>query len=145
MVLARRTLGRVQSSAQPPTALDTLARLVTMADPTPRRHLRVRTVDIGLACCAVEVAAAQALADAAAEMSADGGSVGASMTAGPVTPGSDPDALEVLVVAGTVTDAMAPLVRAEYDDLLARLGARLRVLSFGSCANTGGPTGIPTP
>ena len=40
-----------------------------------------------------------------------------------------------MVVAGTVTDALAPAVRALYD----ALPEPRRVLSFGACSNTGGP------
>ena len=43
--------------------------------------------------------------------------------------------VNVLVVAGTVTDKLAPLVQAAYQDLP---GPR-RVLSFGACSNSGGP------
>lgn len=70
--------------------------------------------DVGLACCAVEFAAA---------------SVGRADRAG----GGQP--IDVLVVSGTVTDKMAPLVKAAYD----RLPGPARVLSFGACANCGGP------
>src|SRR5215471_482987 len=44
-------------------------------------------------------------------------------------------AVNVLVVAGTVTDKLAPLVLAAYRDL----PAPRRVLSFGACSNSGGP------
>ncbi len=43
--------------------------------------------------------------------------------------------MHVLVVAGTVTDKLAPLVRDAYRDLPE---PRL-VLSFGACSNSGGP------
>jgi NADH-quinone oxidoreductase subunit B len=42
---------------------------------------------------------------------------------------------EVLVVSGTVTDAMAPAVRALYEQLT---GPRF-VVSYGACSNSGGP------
>src|SRR6266478_1885478 len=61
----------------------------------------VRVFDAGLACCAVEVSAALR------------------RCAG-LLPGDGP--VNVLVVAGTVTDKLAP-----------------RVLSFGACSNSGGP------
>ena len=76
---------------------------------------------VGLACCAVEFEAA---------------AVG--------QPGLEPverdaltgrDAVPVLVVAGTVTDKLAPTVRRMYDEL----PEPRHVLSFGSCANSGGP------
>jgi NADH-quinone oxidoreductase subunit B len=74
----------------------------------------VRVFDAGLACCAVEVSAA--LRRCAAQLPGDA-------------------AVNVLVVAGTVTDKLAPLVLAAYRDL----PAPRRVLSFGACSNSGGP------
>jgi len=72
--------------------------------------------DAGLACCAVEVAAAL------------------SRLTGP---GSDagPAALNVFLVAGTVTDKLAPLVLAAYE----QVPEPKFVLSFGACSNSGGP------
>ena len=69
---------------------------------------------LGLACCVVEVEAA---VRSRPELDA-------------VPAGAD----EQLVVAGTVTDAVAPLVSAS---IAAHAGAR--VVSFGACANAGGP------
>jgi NADH:ubiquinone oxidoreductase subunit B-like Fe-S oxidoreductase len=43
--------------------------------------------------------------------------------------------LNVLVVAGTVTDKLAPLVLQAYQ----ALPEPRRVLSFGACSNSGGP------
>jgi NADH-quinone oxidoreductase subunit B len=43
--------------------------------------------------------------------------------------------VDVLVVSGTVTDRIAPLVRQLHD----AAPAAVRVLSFGACANSGGP------
>ena len=74
----------------------------------------VRVFDAGLACCAVEVSAA--LRRCASQL-------------------PDDAAVNVLVVAGTVTDKLAPLVLAAYRDL----PAPRRVLSFGACSNSGGP------
>jgi len=93
--------------------------LRVVLDAGPRYRLSV--LSVGLACCAVEVVAATARS----------------------TPGPDagPDAevevtdVEVMVVAGTVTDALAPAVRALYDGL----PEPRRVLSFGACSNSGGP------
>lgn len=69
---------------------------------------------LGLACCVVEVEAA---------------------VHGRRELGSVPQGARVLLaVAGTVTDAVAPLVRAAID---AHPGAR--VVSFGACASAGGP------
>jgi hypothetical protein len=69
---------------------------------------------------------------------ADSGLVGAGMAGpGPGGAGAGGGAgpVNVLVVAGTVTDKLAPLVLAAYQDL----PEPRRVLSFGACANSGGP------
>lgn len=74
----------------------------------------VIVASLGLACCAVEVEAA---------------------TAGRSTVDAVPaGARVVLAVAGTVTDAVAPLVR---DLVAAHPGAE--IVSFGACASAGGP------
>ena len=97
--------------------------MVAVDLPLPRRHGEteaaplpawVRVFDAGLACCAVEVSAA--LRRCAGQLPGDA-------------------VVNVLVVAGTVTDKLAPLVRAAYQDL----PAPRRVLSFGACSNSGGP------
>ena len=76
----------------------------------------LRVFDAGLACCGVEVAAALRRSGALAA----------------VTTGKQ---LNVFVVAGTVTDKLAPYVLEAFQDTpLPR-----RVLSFGACANSGGP------
>src|SRR5215468_2304701 len=84
------------------------------------RGISLRIFDAGLACCAVEVSAAlRRFAD--------------------LHPQAGPDVsapVQVLVVAGTVTDKLAPLVRDAYRDLPE---PRL-VLSFGACSNSGGPS-----
>ncbi len=82
------------------------------------RAYALTVVEVGLACCAVEVLAA---ASARPDLLAPGAA-------------ADPVA-HVLVVAGTVTTAQAASVRALYD----ALPEPRRVLSFGACANTGGP------
>ena len=83
------------------------------------RDISLRVFDAGLACCAVEVSAAlRRFAE--------------------LLPQAGPEAtapVHVLVVAGTVTDKLAPLVRDAYRDLPE---PRL-VLSFGACSNSGGP------
>jgi NADH-quinone oxidoreductase subunit B len=71
--------------------------------------------DLGLACCAVEYVAAVLDAE--------------DLTEGPL------DGANVLVVSGTLTDVTAPAALAAYR----RLAAPRYVLSFGACANTGGP------
>ena len=74
----------------------------------------------GLACCAVEfVAASMRSADLA------------SPRVGSPAPGR----AELMVVAGTVTDKIAPAVQRVY----AQMPEPKYVLSFGSCANSGGP------
>jgi NADH-quinone oxidoreductase subunit B len=75
----------------------------------------VRVFDAGLACCAVECAAAIRRER------------GARLEGGPVT--------HVLVVAGTVTDKLAPHVLRAYQ----AMPEPRRVLSFGACSNSGGP------
>jgi NADH-quinone oxidoreductase subunit B len=74
--------------------------------------------DAGLACCAVECAAA---------LSRVGGRAGSSREPG--------IRANVLIVAGTVTDKLAPLVLQAYQDV----PEPKFVLSFGACSNSGGP------
>jgi NADH-quinone oxidoreductase subunit B len=80
--------------------------------------LRVSVLDLGLACCAVEFAAA----------------VARGLLVEPAPDAGDPD-LTVLVVSGTVTDALVPAVLSAYDALTGPVA----VVSFGACSNTGGP------
>jgi len=96
------------------------------ADPGPvvldtGRGYSLWVFDAGLACCAVECAAA---------LSRD-------RPAGP--PASAPEhpgmRANVLIVAGTVTNKLAPLVLAAYQ----RVPDPKFVLSFGACSNSGGP------
>jgi NADH-quinone oxidoreductase subunit B len=87
------------------------------------RPLQLWVFDVGLACCAVEFLAA----------SLGGEDAVARLGAVPVT--GDVTAADVLVVSGTVTTTLAPAVRALYD----RLPDPKRVISFGACANSGGP------
>lgn len=87
--------------------------------------LRLWAHSLGLACCAVEAAAALARLRAGA----GGGATG---------PRNDSEVVDVLVVAGTVTDRMAPAVVALHGRL-STAGGRCRVMSFGACANSGGP------
>jgi len=106
--------------------------------------------DAGLACCAVECAAALSRVSGAArpgEASPDGPPPGSS---GPGSSGSGSSGLggegpgdaasgqrraNVFVVAGTVTDKLAPLVVRAYQ----RVPEPKSVLSFGACSNSGGP------
>lgn len=84
--------------------------------PTGRR-LRLHLFDLGLACCAVEFAAAAVVPGALVD---------------DVTPVEDAN---VLVVSGTLTDVSAPAALALY----AQLAEPRYVVSFGACANSGGP------
>jgi NADH-quinone oxidoreductase subunit B len=81
-----------------------------------RYHLSV--FSLGLACCAVEFVALAV--GEAQESAAQAGGL---------------EAAQVLVVSGTVTDKMAPLVRRVYD----QLPSPKYVVSFGACSNCGGP------
>ena len=83
------------------------------------RGLTLSVFDLGLACCAVEFAAAVAGHPDLLPLAGDDAQ----------------DGLEVMVVSGTVTDKMAPAVLRHYE---AMTGPR-HVVSFGSCANSGGP------
>jgi NADH-quinone oxidoreductase subunit B len=83
-------------------------------------HGRLRVLDAGLACCALEYSAATLVQKAWDQLDAE-----------PVSGG----AYDVLVVAGTVTTALLPVVRAAYDGL----GPRRVVISFGACSTSGGP------
>jgi len=81
-----------------------------------RPEVRVHVRDLGLACCAVEFAAA----------------IGRGLLV-PAEPSSSGAA--VLVVSGTVTDALAPEVVAAWEALPEPKAA----VSFGACSNSGGP------
>lgn len=82
------------------------------------RGYSLSVLDAGLACCAVECAAALRRVN---------------------RPGAGPDAAGeqacVLIVAGTVTDKLAPLVLRAYE----AMPGRRYVISFGACSNSGGP------
>jgi NADH-quinone oxidoreductase subunit B len=93
------------------------ARYLVAGDPA----VVLTVFDVGLACCAVEFAAAVS------------GSADLTLLAPHDEP--DPAVPEVLVVSGTVTDKMAPAVLEHYR----RMREPKRVVSFGSCANSGGP------
>ncbi len=86
-----------------------------------QRHT-LHVLDLPLACCAVEYVAAGVQAEAMAKLEAE-----------PFT--TDLGAANVLVVSGTLTDAMAPTVRAAYE----AMSQPRYVISFGSCASSGGP------
>src|SRR5438067_12010051 len=86
---------------------------VTVVDGERRYALHV--FDLGLACCAVEVAALASRGDAR-------------LTARPAE-------THVMVISGTLTDVMAPALRRHYE----ALPEPRVVISFGACSNTGGP------
>ena len=118
------------------------------AGPVAVGGFSLRVFDAGLACCAVEVSAAlrrcaDLLPDAGSGPGEAGpgasgpgaaGHGGGAEPGGP-GPGVGREPVNVLVVAGTVTDKLAPLVLAAYRDL----PEPRRVLSFGACSNSGGP------
>lgn len=84
------------------------------------RAFSLWVLDAGLACCAVEFAAASA--------STAGGE--------PLLPlAADATVAQVLVVSGTVTDKTAPLVVRLWE----RMPEPRYVVSFGACATCGGP------
>jgi NADH-quinone oxidoreductase subunit B len=78
--------------------------------------------DVGLACCAVEFSAATLLRAVVDDPRVE-----------PLA--AAPEQANVLVVSGTVTDKMASAVRRLYE----RMPEPRHVISFGSCANSGGP------
>lgn len=82
----------------------------------------VSVYSFGLACCAVEFVAAALVDHEVVQMG--------------LLPRADgPAHTELVVVSGTVTDKMAPLIARIHADL----PEPKHVISFGSCANSGGP------
>jgi NADH-quinone oxidoreductase subunit B len=81
---------------------------------------RLLLFDLGLACCSVEFVAAASAPDALAAIGA--GVVGLA-------------GANVMVVSGTLTDVTSAGLREIYD----QLDEPRFVVSFGACANTGGP------
>ena len=82
--------------------------------------------NFALACCAVEFVAASMARQDFVRLGVAGGAPG--------DPGRR--SIELMVVSGTVTDKMAPAVLALYE----QLPEPKYVVSFGSCANSGGPS-----
>ena len=86
------------------------------------RSYDLSVFNFGLACCAVEfVAASMARQDF--------------VRLGVSPSGPGPRRADLMVVSGTVTDKMAPAVQRLYD----QMPEPKYVISFGSCANSGGP------
>ena len=96
-------------------------------------QLRVLVLDVGLACCALEVGAAitSGLLVLVDSQTSDRD------TANPASPrpASADGTTWLLLIAGTVTDALAPAVLRAWESL----PEPRRAMSFGACANTGGP------
>lgn len=87
------------------------------------QRVSLHVVELGLACCGIEVREARRAAEALAAVGDPGDA------------GSAPVDLNVLVVAGTVTTRLAP----ELVETYAQLPEPRAVLAFGACAATGGP------
>ena len=85
------------------------------------RRYRLSVFNLGLACCAVEFAAAAT--------SYNLSRLGVAVSA------AGPECCELMVVSGTVTDRLAPAVRRVYE----QLPVPRYVISFGACSNCGGP------
>lgn len=81
------------------------------------RRFTLSVLNLGLACCAVEAMVA-------------------ALSPSGTVPYAGPDRdVQVLVVSGTVTAKLAPLVQS----LHASLPPPVRVIAFGACASSGGP------
>ncbi len=94
------------------------------------QRVALTVVELGLACCGVEVRAARRAADVLAPVGGAGSdeSPGEAARAGPAD-------VHVLIVAGTVTSRLAPVLAAAH----AAMPEPRAVLAFGACAATGGP------
>jgi NADH-quinone oxidoreductase subunit B len=116
------------------------------------RGYSLRILDAGLACCAVECAAAlrrvgppgaaRGVGRREGGLAEDGLDEGGLDEGGLDEGGLDeggldagPERASVLIVAGTVTDKLAPFVLRAYE----RMPERRYVISFGACSNSGGP------
>jgi NADH-quinone oxidoreductase subunit B len=89
------------------------------------QRVSLHVVELGLACCGIEVREARRAAELL-DVVGDPGEP---------ADGTDPADLNVLVVAGTVTTRLAPVLAEAF----AALPEPRAVLAFGACAATGGP------
>ncbi|NBU32002.1 MAG: NADH-quinone oxidoreductase subunit NuoB [Actinobacteria bacterium] len=80
----------------------------------------IQITELGLACCAVEASAIDLLDEATAQFCAND---------------LAKLAKHILVIAGTVTQALVPTVLAQYE----QLAEPKVVVAFGACAISGGP------
>lgn len=116
------TIGRNSTDAGGPWPGETIAAEPMRFSLNWGREYKVWLFNFGLACCAVEFVAASM-------------SHPEVIHAGGTPPANGPSQVDVVVVSGTVTDKMAPAIRRVYD----QLPDPKYVISFGSCANCGGP------
>ena len=86
------------------------------------RRYSLWIMNFGLACCAIEFIAGSA-------------SKHDFIRLGVIPMGHGPRQADLLLVAGTVTDKMAPALKRVYD----QMPEPKYVISFGSCASCGGP------
>lgn len=86
------------------------------------RRWTLTVLNVGLACCAVEAMVAAL-----------------DPTTGRVPYAGDDRDAEVLLVSGTVTAKLGPLVARLHAELTEARGEAPRVLAFGACASSGGP------
>jgi len=105
--------------------------LITEKLPTPQpvrfilnwgRRYSLWVMNFGLACCAIEFIAAST-------------SKHDFIRFGVIPFAHGPRQADLLVVAGTLTDKMAPALKRVYD----QMPEPKYVISFGSCSNCGGP------
>ncbi|MEJ2577561.1 MAG: NADH-quinone oxidoreductase subunit B [Kineosporiaceae bacterium] len=86
------------------------------------RRYSLWVFNFGLACCAIEfIAASMARHDF--------------IRLGVIPFANGPRQADLMVISGTVTDKMAPALRRLYE----QMAEPKYVISFGSCANSGGP------
>lgn len=103
----------------------------TMLEVPGHPGTRVRVFELGLACCAIEVREGRRLA----QRQVGGQDAGGSPPGTGDARNSAEEVLNVLVVAGTVTEKSAERLRRAYLDM----PRPCAVLAFGACADTGGP------